>query len=455
MRRSSFFLEVLCSFKPMNQTRTTPYLPRDGAIPSAIVGFSSLPESNPRLPATPKPWQHEAGAFFLAVLAVILTTFGLMALNKIVSAQEPNIYVRPYTGLYVLTVLVMTWFGGRRLGFFTLVLCLLASTYFLLPPTGWSVAHPSDWMGMSLLGINAGVVVLGFDGLRQKATLLGAASEARQESARLVQETIEMQARLQSVVEAAQEQRQGTLLPHLLLPELPNQVPGLDLRVHYESLLATTNSSTPFFDSFLLKEDLTALVVGTVANSGPAAMAAVAMTRKMLRSAVYRCATLDEAVTELNAMLVTHCLLQGPGRMFVGLYHASSQTMTSVSCGETLALVRRTENGQVQELAEASPLLGAAADTVYQERLCRLCPGDLVFLSPGSAAVTEVETEASRWKKAMETPPAVPNVQQWILHLVRAGKGTGLPERDGNLCLLAARVTESGAVGSTGAPDEI
>ena len=161
--------------------------------------------------------------------------------------MDPGVYVRPNLTPYLLPVLLMTWLGQRRLGIFTLLACDLATTYYIFPPFGWRVNHGPDWIALMTFTLTNGLIIYGLDALQQKNALIAETVGARQESARRLQETIAVQARLQSVIEAAQEQSQGTILPHLLLPELPERIPGLDLRVHYEALLAPTDSLHTFF----------------------------------------------------------------------------------------------------------------------------------------------------------------------------------------------------------------
>ena len=305
--------------------------------------------------------------------------------------------------------------------------------------------------GADFLIINAGVLVVGFEALRQKSALIAAAGSARQESARLLQETIDVQARLQSVVDSVRRERQETILPQLLLPDLPVRVPGLDLSVHFEAHPAPTDTATLFFDSFVFGEESTALVVGAVAGAGSASAAAAAMLRYLLRSAVYRCPTLSEAVTELNAMLVSHRLLAKPSRLFVSVYQAPTQTMTSVSCGDIPALMRCADTGLVEALAAVEPLLGASENFQFRERKLQLSPGDLVLLSPGDAVVSEeIPDQAaakisaagfSQWKNALENQTAVQDAQGLIFDLVQTKHPSGVPGQSGNICLMAAIVT--------------
>ena len=439
----------------MQSTIATHSLARSEIISPAPSRLSSKDEHDPIRPLpTPKQWNQLPWQILLSLLAVGVTTAGIYGFNRTISHMEPGIYVRPNLAPYLLPILLMTWLGRRNLGIFTLLACDLAAAYYIFPPFGWRVTHPPDWISLVTFTLTNGLIVFGMDALQQKNALIAETLGARQESARRVQETIAVQARLQSVVEAAREQSQGAILPHLLLPELPERVPGLDLRVHFEALLNSTDVSTPFFDSFLVQEDQTAIVVGTVANSGPAATATVAMMRYLLRSALYRCATVADAVTELNEMLISHRMVAGPSRLFVGLYQASSQTLISLSCGAATALVRRAETGQVEELTEAGPLLGPAAGAIYRQQAIHLDAGDVILLSPGGGAAPEVQADAAHWRKALASSSPATDAEQWIRHLVQARQKASPANQNSSVCLLAAQVTDDGAEDSARTQDD-
>lgn len=374
----------------------------------------------------------------LAVLVVTLTTYGLRVINSLVSAAEPHIYVRPYLGLFVMTVLLMTWVGGRSLGFFTLLLSSLTSLYFLLPPLGWQLAHPSDWVGIALLVSCATVGIFWFDGLRQKAVLQARAVDTWQTSTRSAQDAVEASVRLQSVIAAAKRHEQETVLKQLLLPDLSEQIAGLDLKVHYAVRLDSASAGTPFFDVFPVREDLTALLVGIVAEEGVPAAARIAMTRLLLRSLVLHSETLTGAVTELNRALVAHHLVAGPGRLYIGLYQAAGHTLTSVCCGAAPALIRRATTGAVEKSAEVGPLLGLSAAAEYCQQSVRLHPGDLIILSPEGAAAP-----------ALAIPSSATDAGEWIGHVLRTDQNSFPEGQGGNCCLLAARVLDERSDSST------
>ena len=139
-------------------------------------------------------------------------------------------------------------------------------------------------------------------------------------------------------------------------------------------------------------------------------------------------------------MLVSHSLITGPGQLFVGLYQASSQTMTSLACGGSAALIRRAGTGQVETLAQAGPLLGTDTATIYRQQAIQLNIGDMMFFSPGSGTAFEDEADVSRWKEALAFPLPAADAQQWLLHLVQTGQKDARFHHNGSLCLLAAQV---------------
>lgn len=411
--------------------------------PMSQSTFSSASKFSLPLGSAPKPfawWQSFPGAWLLALGLMAGTTFGLLALQRYVMAQEPHTYIRPYIGLYILPVIVMTLIGGRLLGLVTLALSAFISLYYLLPPAGWQVAHRSDWVGMATFVIMGLFLTMSVDALQTKAALIAAAAAARQDNTRLILETKEAQARLQSVLEAAQEQRLVKMLPPLWLPELPAQIDGLDLSVHYEVMLDAGSRSAPLFDCFAVREGTVALVVGSLDGLGVEVGSGVALVRHMLRSALYRGASPAEAAEELNALWITHCLLPVPCRLFISVYEASSRTLTSVACGPVLAVIRRIGGGQTEELATLSPHIGERNSVVFHEQSRSLFPGDVLLLLE-SENVQSPETLC--WKETWEaqfTGRPTQEAKQILHRLVGTCRENPPHWKTNDVCLLTAIV---------------
>ena len=398
------------------------------------------------VPGARLPWGRILAYLLASGLLVAGTTVGLLALQRFVMAQEPHTYIRPYIGLYILPVILMTWLGGRFSGFLTLFLSTLASLYFLLPPAGWHVAHRSDWVGLITFVIMGGFLTLAFDALQTKAELIAVATKTRQENTRLSLETQEAQTRLQTVLEVAHDQRLAKMLPPLLLPELPAEIAGLDLRVHYEALLDADSRRAPFFDCFLVDDDTVALVVGGLEGPGLAAATGVASVRHMLRSALYRGAGPAEAANELNAIISAHRLLPSPCRLLIGLYSAASQTWAATACGPVLAVVRRAADGRMEELAAPSPLLGAQEEAVFGQQTRQMSLGDSFLLFEADDLQSPrigcwKETWEETWEEQMSAA-STPDAAQLVHQLVHSCRKNSAQRNGDDVCLMVAIVQD-------------
>ncbi len=178
-------------------------------------------------------------------------------------------------------------------------------------------------------------------------------------------------------------QRDRTIAERLqeaLRPNLPESVPGLDLREHYLAALSEANVGGDFFDAFTLEKGCVALVVGDLSGKGLAAASQVSLVRNMLRFALYNGRTVAEAIADLNRTLAEHDLLLGFATLFVGVYDAGALTLTYVSCGHEPTLLRRAQTRVIEELGATGPVLGAFAEAVYEEKVVALAEGDALAI---------------------------------------------------------------------------
>jgi PAS domain S-box-containing protein len=175
------------------------------------------------------------------------------------------------------------------------------------------------------------------------------------------------------------EQTIAATLQDALRPRLPQDIQGLDLADYYQPALSESSIGGDFFDVFSLNKDIYALVVGDVSGKGLAAASQVATVRNMLRYALYQQADVAAAVTELNRVTSAQGLLTGFVTLFVGVYDAVNCLLRYVSCGHEPGLVRRRD-GTSLELDPTGFVLGAADESVYEERRLALETGDVLVL---------------------------------------------------------------------------
>lgn len=174
-------------------------------------------------------------------------------------------------------------------------------------------------------------------------------------------------------------------LQEALRPVPPGKVPGLDVRAFYQPALDEASIGGDFYDVFALEKGCFAFIVADLSGKGLAAASQIATVRHMLRALLYlKQATLSEALSTLNDILVEHDLLTGFATLFAGAYDANARTLTYVSCGQEPGLIRRAAAGRaegaIEELPPTGAVLGGFAPARYEERVVPLFPGDVLAL---------------------------------------------------------------------------
>lgn len=190
-------------------------------------------------------------------------------------------------------------------------------------------------------------------------------------------------AQTSTAIEAAdtvqREHRIAATLQAALMPSLPSRMPGLEIAGHYQVALRESNIGGDFSAIYSIDMDRYAIVVGDVSGKGLLAASQVAAIQNMLRYAVCAASTLAAACSQMNEIVITQNLLVGFATLFVGIYEASSRTLTYVSCGHEPALVRRT-SGAIDQLPSCGPPLGVAEKFTYSDSQARFDSGDALLL---------------------------------------------------------------------------
>ena len=191
------------------------------------------------------------------------------------------------------------------------------------------------------------------------------------------------------------DHRIATHLQEALLPTVPAALPGLDLGSVYRAALDEAAIGGDFYDVFASAPGKTVLVIGDVSGKGLAAAAQVSAVRNMLRATVGVSATLAEAVTLLNRLLIGQHLLQNFATLFACVHDRKKQTLSWVSCGHEPAFLHTPRSAALTSLDATGIPLGIDRATIYYERTVSFAPGDSLLL------YTDGFTEAGPSRTAM------------------------------------------------------
>lgn len=240
-------------------------------------------------------------------------------------------------------------------------------------------------------------------------------------------------------------------LQNALIPEVPKRVLGLETASYYKSALEESNVGGDFLDVFVLQNGSAVFAVGDLSGKGLAAAAQVATVRNMLRYSLYRASRLDEALQELNSLVVAHELVSGFATLFVCLYNPETHDLTYLSCGHDPGLLRRASDGAVELLppdgSSISPVLGLAEQGRFVQQSVTLHPGDTLLLC------TDGITEAGRDRREflgvagvaqmLRAGPAGETIEGLIARVVAEVREYAHGIQHDDICLLAAVVGQA------------
>lgn len=197
------------------------------------------------------------------------------------------------------------------------------------------------------------------------------------------------------------EHRIAEQLARALQPPNPTHIPGMELADYYRPAWEDQGVGGDFSDVFQADKGVTFLVVGDQSGKGLAAASSVAMTRHMLRFALYNGRTVAGAVASVSTTIADNSLLDGFCTLFVGRYDAASGELCYVNAGQDAGLVLRASTGEVEPLPPTGLVLGAFGGTLYTEGQVTLERGDVLAL------FTDGLTEAGPTRTALLTGDGV------------------------------------------------
>jgi len=231
------------------------------------------------------------------------------------------------------------------------------------------------------------------------SAFVGGAAEPRIWTADDVLLMTHVAALTRSAVESARMSRRerniAAQLQAAVQPEVPSVASGLMLAHHYRPAHDEAGVGGDFVDVFTGAEDATWLVVGDVSGKGLDAAVEVATVRNMLRFALFNGRTVAGPVAALNRTLAQNGLISGFASLFVAKYESGWRRLTFVNCGQDDGLLLHSDISHVTHLAPTGPVIGAFADSQYQEKSLTLAIGDVLAL------YTDGITEAGVSRKKM------------------------------------------------------
>ncbi|MBC7806479.1 MAG: SpoIIE family protein phosphatase [Akkermansiaceae bacterium] len=228
-----------------------------------------------------------------------------------------------------------------------------------------------------------------FNGEAQCERLIGTVQDVTQ------QKQLEQQLR-----EAARKNERiaETLQKSLLLAPPPDTFPGISLKTFYESAWDDALIGGDFFDVFAVAENVVGVVVGDVTGKGLEAATYTAEIKFILRGFLRESGDPADALARLNRFVVDAERLDAAhlGSTYCAVSLACINTATGeIDCataGAEPPLIFRAGSDVTDAVPTGGPMLGVAADLVYEAHSYQLHKGDLYV------AYTDGLTEARRNK---------------------------------------------------------
>lgn len=169
-----------------------------------------------------------------------------------------------------------------------------------------------------------------------------------------------------------------------LLPSVLPKVPTMDLAAHYQP---SQRAGGDYYDFFELPEGKWGIFIADVSGHGTPAAVLMAITHCIAHSNPCPSCRPQQVVAYLNRCLATRYTAQNESFVtaFYAVYDPKDRTLTYSRAGHNPPRLKRCQDGTLVGLDGASGLpLGISADSVYQERVHQLLPGDqIIFYTDG------------------------------------------------------------------------
>jgi len=176
-----------------------------------------------------------------------------------------------------------------------------------------------------------------------------------------------------------------------LLPQVIPQAPGFQIAGAWQPARSVGGD---YYDIFGLGEDRLALVIADVSGKGLAAALLMSNLQAAVRAFAVETATPAELCARVNRMISGHITAGRFITFFYAILDTRTRRLAYANAGHNPPLLRGAD-GQVRQLDRGGTVLGLFRDSVYEQEVIGLRPGDrLLFFTDGlSEAANAAEEE--------------------------------------------------------------
>ncbi len=180
---------------------------------------------------------------------------------------------------------------------------------------------------------------------------------------------------------------QAAAVQQQLLPASAPQVPGLDIAGHNA---ACRTVGGDYYDFLEYPDQSVGIVLGDVAGKGMPASLLMVSLQAQVQVLAWARESISDLVSRLDRGISANCPRNRFITLFFGVLDASGE-LRYCNAGHNPPLVIRAD-GTTEELPVGGTVLGILPDLGYEERSCRLGPGDLIAVF--SDGITEAADPA-------------------------------------------------------------
>ena len=181
----------------------------------------------------------------------------------------------------------------------------------------------------------------------------------------------------------AKDLEQAADIQRRLLPVRAPDVPGFDL-AGYNAPCRTVGGD--YYDFLSYPDGRVAMLVGDVAGKGMPAALLMSSLQARVQVLFEDPTNLAALVTRLNRIITTNCPTNRFISFFIGVLDSNTGELTYVNAGHNPPLLVHC-TGAVEKLEGTGLILGILPAAQFEQRTCKLAPGDVVVLF--SDGVTE------------------------------------------------------------------